>query len=286
DTGVTFNVLLNDTDLEDDPLSISGLDTSTLQGSLTSNGDGSFTYDPDGQFEDLDDGETAQDVFTYTVTDGTDTDSAQVTITITGISDTPPNLQVDVQPWDNPVLNGSLEGDDNLGTSLGEGLGEAFVFEGSGNAQIAGTGLGDEITGGPDNDRLSGGNGDDIINGEAGIDRLAGGNGNDVLNGGENNDVLYGNNGNDQLVGGPGADLLDGGAGNDILTGNEGADLFIYDGRGDDVITDFMVGEDELQLPVGAEPEVEVTDAGTVLTFDDPLGSLTLAGVIVDLDML
>jgi hypothetical protein len=60
-TGVTFNVLANDTDPESDPLSIVSYDDSTIaNGGLTSNGGGSFTYVPATHF--------AGEAFTYRAT--------------------------------------------------------------------------------------------------------------------------------------------------------------------------------------------------------------------------
>jgi len=86
----TGNVLDNDTDLDpSDTLSVASFETSVLSGTLSSNGDGTFDYDPDGQFDYLSSGEDTQDVFTYVVTDGTYTDTATVTITITGVNDAP-----------------------------------------------------------------------------------------------------------------------------------------------------------------------------------------------------
>jgi Ca2+-binding RTX toxin-like protein len=61
--------------------------------------------------------------------------------------------------------------------------------------------------------------------------------------------VLDGGNGNDTLLGGNGADTLIGGTGNDILTGGKGGDVFVFaSGFGKDVITDFQVGLDRIQL--------------------------------------
>ena len=67
----TGSVLVNDTDPEDDPLSVIGFDAASTKGGLvTSNGDGTFNYDPNGQFEFLQVGESDTDTFTYTVWDG------------------------------------------------------------------------------------------------------------------------------------------------------------------------------------------------------------------------
>ena len=57
---------------------------------LTIGADGSYTYVADqSAADDLDAGDTATDVFVYTVSDGTSTDTANLTITVTGINDDP-----------------------------------------------------------------------------------------------------------------------------------------------------------------------------------------------------
>ena len=75
---------------------------------LTVNSDGTYTYDPNGQFENLDDGETATDSFTYTVDDGNGgTDTATVTVTIGGANDAPvvdsTAITVDEESTDNTL---------------------------------------------------------------------------------------------------------------------------------------------------------------------------------------
>lgn len=91
DDTVTFDVLGNDFDPdEDDEFSVTGIDTSGLEGTLTDNGDGSFTYDPDGEFDDLDEGEEATTSFTYTISDGEETATTTVTITVEGADDDEP----------------------------------------------------------------------------------------------------------------------------------------------------------------------------------------------------
>ena len=57
-------------------------------------------------------------------------------------------------------------------------------------------------------------------------------------------------NGLDNLImGGDGTQLIDGGAGNDVLTGGADADQFIFArGSGQDVITDFTVGLDQVKF--------------------------------------
>jgi Ca2+-binding RTX toxin-like protein len=56
-----------------------------------------------------------------------------------------------------------------------------------------------------------------------------------------------GGSGNDTLNGNAVANRLEGGLGNDTLTGNGGSDIFVYT-AGDDVITDFVAGEDTPDL--------------------------------------
>jgi hypothetical protein len=107
----------------------------------------------------------------------------------------------------------------------------------------------------------NGGNGDDTLNGTSGRDELNGENGTDILNGGNGNDTLTGGNGNDTLNGGisndilvgdNGDDLLNGGQGNDTLTGGKGSDRFVLAvGEGNDTITDFTDGSDQIGLSGG-----------------------------------
>jgi len=83
-----------DPDGDDGQLSVTAVNTAGTLGLVTAPsgnpGDGDFTYDPNGQFESLGTGQTAQDTFTYTLTDelgGTST--ATVTVTINGANDAP-----------------------------------------------------------------------------------------------------------------------------------------------------------------------------------------------------
>ena len=59
-------------------------------GTLTVNADGSYTYVADQDAADaLDLDDTAIDYFNYTVTSGTQTDTAVLAITVTGLNDDP-----------------------------------------------------------------------------------------------------------------------------------------------------------------------------------------------------
>ncbi|MDJ0517457.1 MAG: FG-GAP-like repeat-containing protein [Trichodesmium sp. MO_231.B1] len=105
DSLLSGNVLTNDGDGENDPLTVTEVNSNAADvGSqvtlpsgalLTLNIDGTFDYDPNGQFESLNDGDTATDSFTYTIDDGNGgTDTATVNVTIDGVTDNtaPPNF--------------------------------------------------------------------------------------------------------------------------------------------------------------------------------------------------
>jgi len=69
------------------------------------------------------------------------------------------------------------------------------------------------------------------------------------INGEAGNDTLWGSNGSDTIDGGEGSDTLFGGSGNDTLTGGSGEDTFQFTATsGTDVITDFALSEDVIQL--------------------------------------
>jgi uncharacterized protein len=115
-----------------------------------------------------------------------------------------------------------------------------------------GTFRNDTLNGTDGDDTLYGLLGNDILNGGNGHDRLWGGVGNDRLNGGNDDDLLSGGIGNDILNGGAGRDQLSGDIGNDVLTGGAGADEFLISWLGgNDTITDFEVGIDQLVLNTG-----------------------------------
>ncbi|MFN3209316.1 MAG: beta strand repeat-containing protein [Roseovarius sp.] len=89
---VTINLVANDTDVDTgDVLSIASLDLTGTLGAVTIDaGNESVTYDATGAFESLSEGETAEDTFSYTVTDSNGGTATQtVTVTITGRNDAP-----------------------------------------------------------------------------------------------------------------------------------------------------------------------------------------------------
>ena len=121
----------------------------------------------------------------------------------------------------------------------------------------------------------------DRITGNGAENQLAGGAGNDTIDGGAGSDYLFGNAGQDRLRGG---------AGDDVLKGNAGGDVFVYDAAqsGHDVILDFTVGTDRLNVKAGLASAAALL-AGTTADADGNAvlhlaadTSITLIGVNPD----
>ena len=136
---------------------------------------------------------------------------------------------------------------------MSEGV-EKLTLEGSGDIDgVGGTGN-DTISGNGGQNLLKGNGGDDRLSGNGGEDRLYGSAGADFIEGGDGEDVLNGSSGNDRLEGGAGEDILFGSGNQDSLTGGAGADTFVFTSVSHsrvgaaDVITDFVSGEDRLDL--------------------------------------
>ncbi|WP_262692959.1 beta strand repeat-containing protein [Kordiimonas aestuarii] len=112
------------------------------------------------------------------------------------------------------------------------------------------------------NDRVGGGAGDDTLEGGDGNDSLCGSEGSDSLLGGAGDDTLYGGVGDDVAIGGAGDDVLWAGADDDMLTGGVGADQFIFGAvSGNDMITDFDVDDDTLNLTARGFADVAAVEA-------------------------
>ncbi|MCT4554418.1 MAG: tandem-95 repeat protein [Pelagimonas sp.] len=262
-TWTDLTVLANDSDLDGDTLSITGI--SNLVGAtavIDDNGTPGDTSDDVIRFRsDL--GVFDQVVsFDYTISDGnggTDTGTVQVTV------GPAPGAYVLGDEFDNTNLHGfatddTVRGDQGNDVIFGR-AGNDLLRGGSGNDTLDGGEGNDTMTGNQGNDRLAGKGGRDFMNGGAGNDTLMGQGGDDVMNGGDDddrlfghvgNDVLRGGEGNDWLEGGDGADTLTGQDGNDTLHGQGGADTFVFDSAdGSDRITGFEDGVDVLHLTDG-----------------------------------
>ena len=91
DASLDIDVLSNDTDVGvNDLLCVVSIDTNGTTGSVAVGPAGRLSYNPNGQFESLAVGQSATDTFGYTVSDTQGaTDTAVVTVTITGANDAP-----------------------------------------------------------------------------------------------------------------------------------------------------------------------------------------------------
>jgi VCBS repeat-containing protein len=87
-TEVTPVLLANDSDADGDALKVQSVQAVSAKGAtVTLGADGKVSYDAGAIFADLDNGETATDSFTYTITDGAGhTSTATAIVTITGIT--------------------------------------------------------------------------------------------------------------------------------------------------------------------------------------------------------
>ena len=83
------SVLANDFDFEHDHLSATPGTFVGTYGTLTLNADGTYTYTLSASAQALAQGENAVDVFTYTVSDGSLSDTGTLSITVVGANDAP-----------------------------------------------------------------------------------------------------------------------------------------------------------------------------------------------------
>ena len=190
----------NDTDPDGNPIFVTAV--SGLPTGLVAN------YDGSGHLVSITGTSPAAGSYTltYTLSDGSLTDSASVTVTVI---DTTPNANSFILDGNDFSYIDALSGVDTL-------TGDTTL---TGNAGI------DHFIGGPGNDILNGGDGNDKLFGVAGDDTLNGGAGNDYLDGGGNNDTLNGGLGNDILVWDSADILVDGGGGTDTLFTASSIDL-------------------------------------------------------------
>ncbi len=195
---------------------------------------------------------------------------------------------------DNDILRGE-GGNDRLYGGLGDdlmvgGLGDDTLLGGEGNDRLIGNEGADRLVGGLGDDRLEAGSGDDRLDGGEGMDYLIGGLGNDRLAGDAGDDILVGGDGDDTLFGGAGLDRLYGGLGDDLIYGGAGEDrIFAMDNAGNDLLDDFTVGEDVVNLEGTAllsfaDVQANMTQVGTSTILTLGSGSLKFQGVaMVDL---
>jgi Ca2+-binding RTX toxin-like protein len=189
---------------------------------------------------------------------------------------------------ENMYLVGELAGTGNSSNNVivGYGIGNNTIYGLAGNDALYGGEGNDYLNGGIGNDYLDGGNGNDILDGSGdtiGLDTFAGGANDDtygiynsstviIENAGEGTDTVWvavnytlsanienmylvgntsgaGNSGNNIIYGyGTGDNIIDGGDGIDTLFGGAGNDTFILNKTSSDIINDFGIGNDKLQI--------------------------------------
>jgi serralysin len=194
------------------------------------------------------------------------------------------------------TLGGNFENLDLIGAGniRGTGNGLANIITGNGgNNRLNGKGDKDILSGGDGDDLIFGGAGRDVLYGDDGDDILRGGSSKDKLNGGTGNDVLVGGQADDRLSGGDGNDVLIGGFGTDVMTGGNGKDVFVFNRKADslrgnpsDSITDFVIGEDRVDLS-GLQPSLSYIGNGAFSGTAGEVQVTTLAGdslISVDVD--
>jgi Hint domain/RTX calcium-binding nonapeptide repeat (4 copies) len=156
----------------------------------------------------------------------------------------------------------------------------------SGNDILTGTDAADRLFGRAGDDEISGGEGADSLDGGSGDDALLGGEGNDWLRGGSGDDDIDGGEGDDAIKAGSGDDTVTGGGGDDEISTGSGDDRITFTADiGDDVITDFKIGSDVIDLTafgdITSVNDLTFTTSGndTVITADGFAGSITVKGV-------
>ncbi|HEY1916239.1 MAG TPA: Ig-like domain-containing protein [Streptosporangiaceae bacterium] len=97
-TATDIDVLSSDSAPAGDTLTVTGVDTAGTLGSVSLNSDGTIHYDPNGQFQNLTQGQSANDSFGYTVSDGFFSTSGTVTVDVTGVDDAPVISGIETTP--------------------------------------------------------------------------------------------------------------------------------------------------------------------------------------------
>ena len=184
------------------------------------------------------------------------------------------------------VLTGG-DGDDTLNGGAG---GDTLRGDnGSDTADYAGSTAGVTVNLGTGTHSGGDAQGDTLSN----IENLAGSSLGDTLTGDASANVLTGGAGNDTLNGGAGGDMLNGGTGTDALTGGNGSDEFYFHANfSTDTIADYTLGaskaaSEEIHLCMGTQanpPTHSGADSGSnhviTVTFNgSTAGTITLTGI-------
>ena len=254
DTSITISaaeLLGNDSDVEGDSLSITSVNSDS--GTATLNAEGQIEFTPNANFNGI-------ATFDYTVSDGTDSSTASVEVTVNAVND-PPIV-------DKPITSFSVTSD---APDSRFDLNDVFRFvDGEGYRKFSGSPLsslfspyelsqadgtlyltlgyqgfrdfGGRLSGSYDitlsafdleNNSVESTFTVTVVKADDNPNLLTSADGDDYLNGQLGNDTLIGDAGNDTLIGGGGNDSINGGDGDDNLLGESSNDT-IDGGAGND----------------------------------------------------
>jgi Ca2+-binding RTX toxin-like protein len=215
-----------------------------------------FTLDPtNAAYATLNDGQNANVVVNYSVSDGITSTATSVAFTVNGVG-TPSGVTLIGTAANNTLTGGSgndfIDGGAGRDTMIGLGGDDTYVVDNSRDVvvEVAGDGIDTvlssvsaTLSANVENLTLTGLNSingtgnalDNVIIGNSAANNLSGNAGDDHLFGGASADRLNGGTGNDYLDGGLGGDNMDGGSGNDTYVVDSTLDR-ISDGSGIDTV--------------------------------------------------
>jgi len=151
------NMLTNDSETETDAFAWLSHSVGSIQGDLNRVSGGTYRYRPGGAFESLDTGDTATESFTYTIREtgytgatecngGPCTDTATVSIRVTGVNDAPVavdnTVSVDIAGTATTVVEGNSSSvlTNDTDPDAGEAVKQAFLLTPPSNHDAAGMG--------------------------------------------------------------------------------------------------------------------------------------------------
>ncbi len=242
------SLLTNDTDANDDQLSISAV-ASAINGSVVySVAEGVITFTPLANYIGL-------ASFEYTVEDGNGaSDTATVTISIVSANVAPTAVEDHLTGYIDSALTINIdtliandsdpEGAPLLVTDVSNALNGNAVLDGDTITFTPSSGFSGQATFDYVVDDSDGGTATaTVFINVKNVTIVQGTSGNDQLNGSAGDDILKGFAGNDTINAQGGDDVLDGGTGNDSLNGGAGNDIYLYGmGDGNDSITNYDTG--------------------------------------------
>jgi Ca2+-binding RTX toxin-like protein len=274
-SSLTINVLANDAFENTGTITAVNGSAITQDGAAVAVGNGSVTL------------VNAELVFTPTLVTYNGIANFTYTVTSGGVSETA-NVNVQVGPVVEPPVEDTLKAESYslvMGVAGAETLagteGHDLMFGVEGADVFNALGGDDILWGTPTGaDTMNAGAGNDILWGLGGAETMTAGDGNDTMHGGLGADIMDGGAGNDFIDGGIAADTMNGGAGNDTMV--YGAEDTVIDG-GDDTDTLLFSSATSIDLAALTLPKnFEIIDLSK--SGNHTLSNITLAGVIAITD--